>query len=169
MLPYTLGNSEFPNPFITNPELRLHGQDRSWVDTAVPLGGPYNRVGVDFNGWSNDNIDVRPPGVREQMPDPSRPQFLPTRSNLFQRNDTSVNNAPILNYQEKLPALVASPWAQRYGSEMHDVLRETPVKEHWLFRDFGQFNVPYTGFTALKDIRPASTLGDSLGPSRMAH
>lgn len=160
---HMLGNSEGGNLFMGDIQTRPPGYSHSWMDLNLPLGGPYTKkLPQGFNGYLNDNIDIFPPGWREQMRDPSRPYLGPYRSNLFQRNDTSINNVPILNYGAGVPDFIKSPWAQRYGSAMYEVLAETPVKEHWLFRDFGQYAVPYTGFTAIKDIDIGSTRGSML-------
>ncbi len=155
---YTLDNSSGSGLFMGDLQLVKHGQHLQYNDLRLPIGGP-NRITGTFAPYLNRDIDIRAPGIREQIQDPGLPYLGPYRSNLFQRNDTAINNNPIPTYQFGLPAAIQSPWAQRYGSAMHDILRETQVREHWMFRDWGQWNAQATGFTALKDLSPSSTRG----------
>jgi len=156
---YVLDRNDVNSVFTGDLKLVRHHDERAWTDINLPRGGRSNQLPADFAPYLNTHHDVFAPGVREQMPDPSRPNLGPYRSNLYQRNDTNVNNNPVVNYDEMTPSWLMSPWHQRYASAWHDVLRETPVREHWLFRDWGQWNTPYTGFSALKDLKPRSTLG----------
>lgn len=118
-----------------------------------------------LNATLNNYIDIQPPGVREQMPNPSMPYFGPYRSALYDHNGTTpFNNVPVPNYKDPMmpgttPSWLMSDWHRRMGSAWFDILQETPVKESWQFRDYGQFSVPFTGFSAFSELVPRSTKG----------
>lgn len=121
-----------------------------------------------LSGALSNNIDIKAPGVREQMYNPSFPFFGPYRSSLYQHNNqTSVNNAPIPNYEDAMalgptPSWLYSDWHRRNASAWFDILQETPVKESWQFRNYSNYITPYTGFTAFSQLRPHTTLGSFL-------
>ncbi len=159
---YTLDNMTSSNIFMGDLRLVKHGQKFQYTDLRLPRGGPNKIDPTTFAPYLNRDIDIRAPGIREQIPDPSRPNLGPYKSNLYERYDTSFNNNPIPDYKHGLSPAVSGPWAMRYGSAMFDILQETGVREHWLFRDFGQFNREADGFTALKDLSLSTTRGSFL-------
>jgi len=121
------------------------------------------RLPNDFLVGTNQFIDIRPPGVREQIPDPSRPYFGPYRSQLYEQRGTSNNAPPMMNWgDDAKPHFWESPWNQRIGNAWFEELERTRTTYHWLYQERGQFIVPYTGFSPLGSLRPASTLGDVL-------
>lgn len=125
-------------------------------------------LATGLNAALNNYVDLRPPGVREQMANPSMPYFGPYKSNLYDHNGVSpFNNAPIPNFQDPMmsgttPSWLMSDWHRRYASAWYEVLQQTPTLESWQFRDYGQFSVPYTGFSALREIVPKTTMGSLL-------
>lgn len=158
MFAYTLDRST-NGPLGTDPRLPRFGNTHDLV-----LGGPRTKLPANFIPGTNQFIDVQAPGIREQVPDPSRPYFGPYRSQLYQHNATNINNAPMLNWGDMPEGsnFLSNKWNQRYSNAMFEELSRTQDEYHWLWQDRGQFIVPYTGFSPLKDLRARSTLGDML-------
>ncbi len=137
------------NPLFTKP-----------VELAMPVGGRY-KTAPGLTGWANDYWDIRAPGVRDQIPNPSMPYFGPTPSSTWLRTNGNPNNVPAPpNFDGPMggvPSWLQSPWAQRLGSLWFEILQNTPVDEHFIFQDYGQFSVPSPGFSALGDFTMTST------------
>lgn len=127
-----------------------------------------NHLSPGLNAALNNYVDLRPPGVREQVANPSMPYFGPYKSHLYQHNaGTAVNNTPITNFQDPMmngptPSWLMSDWHRRYANAWYEVLQQTPTLESWEFRDYGQFSVPYTGFSPLSELVPKTTMGSLL-------
>ena len=138
-----------------------------WTGIKMPTGGTSNQFNpAHFAPALAEMTDEKAPGIREQISDPGKPYLGPYRSNLFQRNDVSANNNPLLSYQAGLPSAIASPWAQRTGAAWWTVCYDTINREHWMFRDWGEWNNEPSGFTALRNLRPVSTMGSTLNYSQ---
>lgn len=153
---YTLDNSEQWGLQWGQPSDYRPGQYMPSFSFRDPVGG-HQGGRLNINPVTNDPVDLQAPGIRDQIPAPTFPFFGPTRTDLFDRNST-INNAPVPQWDQKLPAFMETEQNQRWNAEMYRVLKDTPVKEHWAFRDFGTFSVPYTGFSAFSDLYPTSTM-----------
>jgi len=109
------------------------------------------------------NIDIKAPGIREQQSNPTLLQVFPLPSALWQHATGTTNlNAPaMLNTGDNLdaPPFLSSQWNRDVGAQWFEVTQQTPVGDWWYTRDLGNFSVPHTGFSALADFRPVSTLG----------
>jgi len=116
-----------------------------------------------LTGGLATNIDIKPPGVREQVPNPTLLQVWPLRSGLYDHASGTGNlNAPAMpNFGDNInmPAWQQSKWNQSIGTEWFEVTQQTPVKDWWYTHELANFTVPYTGFTALSELRPSSTYG----------
>lgn len=155
---YTLDNAAETGIKLGQPALFQHGQSASYADFfAVPVSTDYFAKAGSITPWGNDNIDIRAPGIRDQQQNPSMPYFGPYRSSLYDTNSTT-NNAPIPNWFDNVPSFMQTRQNQRWGAQMWTTLYETPVKEHFAFRELGTFPVTHTGFTALANLKPASTM-----------
>ena len=126
------------------------------------------KLAPGLNGALANYVDIKAPGIREEVPHPSFLSIWPTRSSLYQHatGTDTLNNAPIPNWGNAVwadgadcPSWLQSKWHRQYGTAWYEVTQQTPVIDDFIFRDYGQFNVPNTGFSALKDIVPRSTLG----------
>lgn len=130
--------------------------------TAVnfPVGGRY-KLAPGLTAATNDYWDIRAPGVRDQVPNPSMPYFGPTASSTWLRTNGNNSNVPVPPnlYGEVggVPSWLQSPWGQRLGSVWWEILNNTGNDEHFIFRDLGQFAVPSPGFSALADLTMTST------------
>ncbi len=153
---YTLDNSERWGIQMGQPSDYKMGQFMQSFGFQQPIGGS-NQNRMTVNAMTNDPVDLRAPGIRDLIAQPTFPFFGPTRTSLFDRNIT-VNNAPVPQWDQGVPSFLETQQNQRWMSQMHKVLTDTPVREHWAFRDFGQFNIPYTGFSAFSDLKPTSTM-----------
>lgn len=126
----------------------------------LPAGGKL-KTAPGLTGWANDYYDIRAPGIRDQVPNPSFPYFGPTPSSTYLRVDGNNRNVPVPpNFYGSMgsaPSWLTSSWAQRLGAFWFEQLQNTPVEEHYIFRDFGQWSVPSTGFSALSDLSLTST------------
>ncbi len=158
---YTLENSENYGVQTAPLSLNIHGQTRPFMDLQIPVGGQIlPRVfATGLIPAANDRADLRAPGIRDQIPDPSRVYLGPYRSNLYDTaRDTSVNNNPIPNWNENIPSFMQSAQNQRLGAAIWQVLQETPQVNGIRWSDRGQFSVPCTGFSAFRDLKPRSTM-----------
>jgi len=153
---YTLDNAEQWGLQLGQPSDYRPGQFMQSFDFRDPIGGSKQRD-MSINAMTNDPVDLRAPGIRDQINAPTFPFFGPTRTSLFDRN-TSINNAPVPQWDQGLPSFLETEQNQRWNAKMYRVCQDTPTIEHWAFRDYGQFNVPYTGFSAFSDLRPVSTM-----------
>lgn len=155
---YTLDSAEYNGIRLGQPGLYRHDQSVSYADAFAPAGNlQIMKQSAHITPYANDNIDIRAPGIRDQVQNPSFPYVGPYRSSLYDTNSVQ-NNAPIPGWDSNVPSYMQTRQNARFGAEMWTTLYETPVKEHWSFREFGQFNVPYTGFTAFANLKPASTM-----------
>ena len=105
----------------------------------------------------SDQVDWKAPGVREQMMNP--PISLgPFRSSTYDVQ-RPMNAAPIPDYNDTLGQnnYLFGPWAQRTGADNFQMLQETALLDNIMFKNYGQWSSPHTGFSALKDIKPNST------------
>lgn len=120
-----------------------------------------SRVNVqhDYVPWGVNYQDLKPPGVRSNIPDPAYPDFGANPAvNYLRTNGNTRNVNPVPNfYGGMVPSWMMSPWAQRANSYWWETLMANQTEEHYLFRDYGQFSVPYTGFTAFDDLSIGST------------
>lgn len=122
-----------------------------------PLRG---RAGAHINMISpmlSDNVDWKAPGVREHMMNP--PISLgPYRSSVYD-TQRSANQAPMVSF-DAASSLMTGPWAQNYGESLYRMVNENKVTEHQsqCFRNTGTWSAPLTGFSALSEIRPNSSL-----------
>jgi hypothetical protein len=127
------------------------------VDIPSPLGGRY-KLAKDWTPWSNMYYDIRAPGIRDMVPDPSRPYFGPYPSSTYMRINGGPNNVPVPpNLDQKVPGWLESPWAARLGAFWWEVLHNTPNDENFVFRDWGSYAPQPMGFPALADIKLTST------------
>lgn len=106
---------------------------------------------------TNSVYDLGAPGVRDQIARPAPFATTEHRGSLFDTGRVE-NNAPVWN-SDQMMSTFTSPHAQRLGSfwweVTHDVEnRRTPG----FFIDQGQYSVPPTGQTALRNLRPGSTM-----------
>lgn len=106
---------------------------------------------------SSEPVDLQAPGVRDGIARPAPFATTIQRGSLFDTNRVE-NNAPLPNWDYAWSTFTA-PNVQRLGSywweNTHDVRnKRTPG----MFIDQGEYLVPRTGFTALRYLRPASTL-----------
>lgn len=116
--------------------------------TAAPKAGAY------VNMHHVNNLDLKPPGVRDNVANPGF--FLTTqhRTELFDPQHT-VNPAPIPNWDTQSD-MITNPQARRLGAYWWDVTRSQNTWMDGRWEERGQFSVPKVGFTSLKDLRPAS-------------
>jgi hypothetical protein len=130
------------------------------TDLQFPVGGRY-KIAPGLTGWANDYYDIRAPGIRDQIPNPSFPYFGPTPSSTWLRTNGNNHNVPAPpNFDGPMggcPSWLQSQWAQRLGSLWFEILQNTPVDEHYIFRDLSQFSVPSPGVSALADFSMTST------------
>lgn len=108
---------------------------------------------VDMGGV--DRVDLKPPGVRDQLPGAVMPyqSFLQRGSAV---DTTRPGAAPLILTDTRPPFLSSAPYLQQ-AEEQYHVLQETPIAEHVAFARWGQWSVPYTGFSRLRDITPYGT------------
>lgn len=100
-------------------------------------------------------VNLKAPGIREQLPDAVMPfQSLEQRGALY--DPLRPGSAPIA-FGDYRPGFLSDQRSLNFQEEMRYILNETPVLEHWSNRDVGQFTVPYTGFSRLRDIKPCGT------------
>ncbi len=113
------------------------------------------RAAAYTNAHLNNNLDLLPPGVRDNVANPSLFATTLHRTNLFDAQHT-VNNAPIPNWEEQSD-MITSPQAQRLGAYWWDVLQGSYLMDRAGWVERGQFSVPKTGFTAFRHLKPHST------------
>lgn len=156
---FTLDRAEKAGIYNGPLDLKFPEHVRSWTDWDTEMGGKYGERAKYVAAHTNENMDIFPPGWREQMADPSRPNLGPYPTTQWTRYHDFGNNNPTLNTDGGVPSWMTSEWGQKRATEMYRICRDTLDDEHWINRDFGQFTVPYTGQTALKDFKPQSTRG----------
>ena len=122
-----------------------------------PVGGKLRLEKTGLTGWANDYYDIRAPGIREQMPNPSMPYFGPTPSSAWLNTTYKTGNVPHPPNFDNMPGWMTSAWGQRMGAFWFEELQNTANDQHWMFRDLGQFSVPSPGVSALADLIPTST------------
>lgn len=126
--------------------------------TAVPDTYMAPMRGNDVIPFLTDRVDLKAPGVRDQLNDVNMPQLGPFMPATFYPQRVN-NNAPILNMDQRVPDfLFNEPWAQARGAYLWKVCHDTKDLLHPSFQERGSFNVPYTGFSAFADLAPRSTL-----------
>lgn len=119
--------------------------------TVMPRAAAYTNV------LTNDNLDLAAPGVRDNVANPQLFMTPYTRTNLFD-NGRTANAAPIPNWEQQMDRFT-DPVHQRLGAfwwktcVSDNVWQDKPG-----FEERGQFSVPKVGFTALRHLKPQSTL-----------
>jgi hypothetical protein len=102
------------------------------------------------------NVDLKAPGVRDLVPNPTFPYLGPFRSHIFDRQQ-HANNAPMPNY-EQMPSFLSGPVNQRRNAEIFTLLQDCIIAYRPEYQERGQWSNPHTGFSALRDIKPVSTM-----------
>ncbi len=159
--PYTLENTPNWGIQMYPINLNVHGQRKPLMDLNIPMGGNLltHVFATGMTPYANDRADLRAPGIRDQIPDPSMVYLGPYRSNLYDNmRNTSANNNPIPNWNENIPSFMQSAQNQRLGAEIWQILQETPQINGIRWSERGQFSVPYTGFSAFRDLKARSTM-----------
>jgi hypothetical protein len=99
-----------------------------------------------------DQVDLKAPGVRDQLHGASMPfQSLTQRGSLYDPNPPVA--AP-LQWGDLRPGFLSAPENIKFHEELHRLTRDNNVVDHWTTVDVGTFSVPYTGFSRLRDITP---------------
>lgn len=127
-------------------------------EMLLPLGTwKYADEFAQLSVITTDNVDWKAPGVREHMMAP--PVNLgPYRSAIYDRQ-RAANQAPYPNYDEfRQNDLMFGDWAKSHGSFVHDMVARNRNHEIPGFVDRGSWSAQSTGFTALKDFKPNSSL-----------
>lgn len=142
--------ADFDSLFWRNNQLELPIQNHSLtrkVNTIRPI--------------TSDDIDIKAPGVREHMMNP--PISLgPYRSSAYD-TQRAANQAPMPPYEPEragMSTLMFGPWAQAAGNSLYEMVNANKVTEHRsnAFREQGTWSQQLTGFTALSELKPISTL-----------
>ena len=92
---------------------------------------------VDWNPLGNDVRDLRAPGIRDGVFDPSRPMVWPTRSHVY-----AADGAPITNYNK-----VSLPdWVFDDSQAILDNLYNTENRTHpFQHSKYGNWSMPWQG------------------------
>lgn len=120
---------------------------------TVPKQAHVPRIG---NPIYNTNRDLAPYGVRDMVPGPVDRSQAEHRTELFD-SPYSANKPPMPNWGN-VTFPEDTDEARRFGSEYYKIIRDSQTLLSVGFRELGTFNVPHTGFTALRHIRPATTM-----------
>lgn len=113
------------------------------------------RDAAEMNAAMDNWVNLRAPGVREQLPDAVMPfQSMHQRGALY--DPLVPGSAPVHNDAGRV-GFETDTRGQCFQQEMRYILNSTPVAEHWSVRDFGTFTVAPTGFSRLRDITPYGT------------
>jgi len=127
-----------------------------------PVGGHrLPRKANTIRPMMSDDVDWKAPGVREHMMNP--PISLgPYRSSVYD-TQRAANQAPMPPYEPDRVGsntLLFGPWAQAYSNSIYEIVNENKVLEHESnsFRNVGTWSGPRTGFSALSELRPTSSL-----------
>jgi len=148
---YTLDNTN-ANSFPYNLTLVRHGQSAAYSDLNIPVSKPQKKY-PGLNGALNTNVDVFPPGFREQMHNPSLYAGPYAGTTFSHYGSGRTGNAPALLNYDVPTTFFAGEHAQRTAAAWWDILHNTANDQHFMFRDLGNFSVPYTGFTPIADIK----------------
>ena len=132
------------------------------ADLRLPRGNPLmpsyaNQLRI----ITSDDIDVKAPGIREQMMNPPI-SFGPHRPSIYDQQRAS-NQAPMPPYDDpsgKQNSWMFGKWAQVYGNSIFNLVTDNQITDHRsnAFRNVGTWSGQRTGFSALREIRPNSSL-----------
>lgn len=154
--PFTLDNAIRWGVQLAPPQSGMQGRYQGYLDLPVPQS-QWMRTAAGITPYANDRIDIRAPGIRDQIPRPPVPYFGQPRDSLFDTQGRTNNKAPFPNYNDEVPSFLMSRENQEWHAAMYQRLRETKDAFHFSHQERGQFPVPYTGFSAFRDLHPVST------------
>ena len=173
--PWTLDASESFGIEFATPNSNVHASQ-----LRLPMGSSkVTARAAQIIPWANDRADLKAPGVRDQMQDPTRVYLGPFRSSVYDVQRTN-NNAPIPGWDAGFwsngksvtsqfggsaqamgngcPTWMHSEANIKRGAHIWELLQNTKFELHPAFQERGEFIVPYTGFSAFADIKPRSTV-----------
>lgn len=153
--PFTLDNAIQWGVQLASPQNGMQGRYQGYLDMPA-TNSQWIRTAAGITPYANDRMDIRAPGIRDQIPRPPVPYFEP-RDSLFDRQGRTFNKAPVTHFDADLPSFLKSAENQEWHAAMYQRLRETKDAFHFSHQERGQFPVPYTGFSAFRDLHPVST------------
>lgn len=127
--------------------------DQNWLNP--PQYGRPKHVPKIGNPIYDQNRDLHPYGVRDMVPGPVDRNQNEHRTELYDQPYNS-NKPAMTNWETMFPE--GTDEAKRWGAEYYNIVRDSSLYLRNVYLENGTFNVPYTGFTALRHIRPGSTL-----------
>lgn len=140
--------------YLGNTNLPLMGTN---FNLFPPNDPHFRNAAAALTTTHNTDIDVFPPGFREQMLNP--PFTAGPYPSQLQYNQRNNNAAPLFGYgREGRLNIFDTPENQRFGAYMHKILVQDREKLMNINKDLGQWSAQATGFSALHSLRADSTM-----------
>jgi hypothetical protein len=139
--------------YLGNTNLPMLGTD---MQLFPPNDPHFRNAAAALTTTHNTDIDVFPPGFREQMLNPPFTSGPHVSSLLY--NQRLNNAAPLFNYDQHGLGIFDSVENQRFGAYMHKILVTDQDKLRDINKDLGQWSAQATGFSALHSLRAHSTM-----------
>jgi len=128
-----------------------------------PGRGSHAWLAEDYAPYGSNYQNLHAPGVLENVANPSMPYFSPFPGDTYWR-PVAVNKPPLPNlFDGAAPTWQFSQYNRDVSAEWYWLLNNDKEEQVYWTRMLAPFSVPYTGFGALRDFVPLTTLAWNAG------